>query len=250
VARYGTTSSFVRSDLAQPWVVPHGGLVPQFLNLKLPRRRVMLAVAVCGAVASGLAIALYPLRPALLDLEHAESVLSLLESRSPGERTAAELNSTKGDKSGAQDLERALGKEFPPEEISTFASPEHLLALADAPDVMEFPVADTPLAADGAPAGFFLPPGLIGAGGSGGGGPGAGGVGSGPGFGGPGVGPGGGGPGGGGTVDGSTPPLVPPAVPEPDTWAMMMLGMGLCGYALRRRNRVRLSASTRSCGVS
>lgn len=32
---------------------------------------------------------------------------------------------------------------------------------------------------------------------------------------------------------------VPPAVPEPATWAMMILGMGMIGGAMRRRTRVR-----------
>ena len=50
---------------------------------------------------------------------------------------------------------------------------------------------------------------------------------------------GGGGIGGGGDGGGTPPPPPPPppvgAVPEPDTWLMMILGMGLCGAALRRR---------------
>lgn len=32
-----------------------------------------------------------------------------------------------------------------------------------------------------------------------------------------------------------------PAVPEPATWAMMILGMGAVGYAMRRRQSVRVS---------
>nr|WP_277600667.1 PEPxxWA-CTERM sorting domain-containing protein [Altericroceibacterium xinjiangense] len=32
-------------------------------------------------------------------------------------------------------------------------------------------------------------------------------------------------------------------IPEPQTWAMMILGMGMCGAALRRRNaRIRREA--------
>ncbi len=34
------------------------------------------------------------------------------------------------------------------------------------------------------------------------------------------------------------PPPVPPAVPEPGTWAMMIAGMGLVGFARRRRSSV------------
>ena len=69
-------------------------------------------------------------------------------------------------------------------------------------------------------------PQIVGGGGGGGGGGGS------PGNGG--SGPGGGSPGTGGP--GSTPPVdVTPAVPEPGTWALMLLGMGLCGFTMRRR---------------
>jgi len=56
--------------------------------------------------------------------------------------------------------------------------------------------------------------------------------------------PGGGGdtpPGGGGDTP---PPTV--AVPEPATWAMMILGMGMAGYAIRRRRRARASRRQQS----
>ena len=33
------------------------------------------------------------------------------------------------------------------------------------------------------------------------------------------------------------PPPPPPAVPEPGTWATMLLGFGLTGWAMRRRRR-------------
>jgi len=75
--------------------------------------------------------------------------------------------------------------------------------------------------------------------------------------GGPGVtGPGGGSPGGGGIGGGGGSPGGPPivyqpqeikppvaAVPEPGTWAMMLLGFGLMGWRLRRRTAPTLSAA-------
>ena len=53
---------------------------------------------------------------------------------------------------------------------------------------------------------------------------------------------GGGGGGGGGSITNPAPPITPPAppvgvVPEPATWAMMILGFGLIGSALRRAGR-------------
>lgn len=50
----------------------------------------------------------------------------------------------------------------------------------------------------------------------------------------------GGGSSGGGSSGGTTPPV--PGIPEPGTWALMILGFGAVGASLRRRNRqVRLS---------
>jgi len=37
--------------------------------------------------------------------------------------------------------------------------------------------------------------------------------------------------------------LVPSAVPEPATWAMMLIGFGVAGYSMRRRNPLTLSFS-------
>lgn len=124
--------------------------------------------------------------------------------------------------------ERALGKMFEPEVEPVvigdgpLASPDALLTNPQIASLGDFG-----LPAEGTS--FDVPPGLIGlpqfigGGGAGGGGPGSGGSG-----------PGGGSPGGGGTV---SPPTVevPSAVPEPGTWAMLLLGMGLCGFTMRRR---------------
>lgn len=43
---------------------------------------------------------------------------------------------------------------------------------------------------------------------------------------------GGGGVGGGGTI------ITPPEVPEPDTWAMLVLGFGFLGLSLRKQKRI------------
>lgn len=41
-----------------------------------------------------------------------------------------------------------------------------------------------------------------------------------------------------------SPASIPSAVPEPDVWALMILGVGLAGVALRRRRRAVLSSTT------
>lgn len=51
---------------------------------------------------------------------------------------------------------------------------------------------------------------------------------------------GGGGPGGGGSTTPEPDTQTPPAVPEPTTWGMMILGFGVLGIALRRRRSARL----------
>ena len=160
-------------------------------------------------------------------LAQASDALQRFVDRSPGERGETDLIKTKvkrdfGAPASARALgpqrdapeERALGKIFdtPPEEAVDQLSENPLgpLALAD-PDPSLLPLGDA---------------GTIG------------GTPSGPGF-----------PGGISTVvppiatdpgDPTTPvdpePPVTGAVPEPGTWALMILGFALCGAALRRRN--------------
>lgn len=158
-------------------------------------------------------------------LDAAKSLMALLEDRSPGDRTAAELTKTK--KKAAAPEQRALGKIIKPE-----APPEFLEAIAPPPpavieDVPAFPVA---LAGLGPLVEIPPPP------------PGGGGI-----FPTAAPPPGGGGGGGGGdtpdtpdnpdTPDKPPPPPPPPAVPEPGTWATMLLGFGLTGWLMRRRRR-------------
>jgi len=189
-------------------------------------------------------------------IERALNVAGLLEQRSPGTRTDAELTKHAREAAAASRLparrgepeellERALGKEFPPEAVSDvteelgLASPEQLLALAGPGELKDF-VAPPPAIAGRGGRGSY--PTLIAFGG--GGAPGK---------------PSGHDAGGGGDDEGddgervdepvSAQPTIdiPPAVPEPATWATMLVGMGLCGFALRRRNRLAIQGAGKRC---
>lgn len=156
------------------------------------------------------------------------NLLAMLEERSPGERTAGELAASKQKKLAEAPRQRALGKihqpEAPPELIQALIppSPELLVAPPLAVPVKEPLLAALapPLAAPGSVPGGSVP----GGGGS----------------------PGGGGPGGGGEVPPTPPPVTPPvpAVPEPTTWAMMLLGFGSIGFMLRRSRRDSVMAAS------
>jgi hypothetical protein len=54
--------------------------------------------------------------------------------------------------------------------------------------------------------------------------------------------PGGGGGGGGGGTSGPGNSTGPPSTPEPQTWMLMILGVGICGAALRQARRNSYSA--------
>jgi hypothetical protein len=173
----------------------------------------------------------------------ADELLRLLEGRSPGERGEAKLSKAKQaktlgravPKTLSEPRERVLGKIFPPE--TEIATPEELL-LAQFPELL----------VEGEAAEFVELPQLAALGGSGlgpiagtpvflgGGGGGNGGGGN-----------GGGGNGGGGSV---IPPGViisPPAVPEPGTWSLMLLGTFLCAAALRRHRRTQPGKKALRC---
>lgn len=148
----------------------------------------------------------------------AESLADLMNQRSPGQRTAAQLTKTKHARAlaktrvrphvGAPPVELAKILMPPPAEVSLDLAPP--LAMASF-------ITPPPLA------GFIVPP-------SGGGGGGV-------------ISP----PGGGGGVsppgtDFPNEPREPvPSVPEPGTWALMLLGFGLIGW---RSRRARLSLRT------
>ena len=199
------------------------------------RRRAMLVVGAAALVIASIAglsksvsgtwSPLANFRPSLSSLP---SALAILAERSPGERTTAELTKLKKRRlaaNAAKPRERALGKIFTPQQSALFKALTPTTELAMAPLVDVVP---TSLAPTGIP-GFLTPaaevPPVVVAAGPGGGGGGSGG------------GAGGGGGGGGGTT--TTPPgdvpTVPSAVPEPGTWATMLLGFAMLGFAFRSR---------------
>lgn len=217
------------------------------------RSRVWLRPALVVAAALGLAIAI-PTASALLSEDsqvpgsaQVRNVFDMLANRSPGERTVGKLNKAKSSASipklgGADSDEprqRALGKVFPtpPPSPGAATAPGEpvLFALQDQPvtlDIPEGPFAASDLVGSGpvTGAGGFI--GIPVAGGGSG-------LGNGGGSGG---GNGGGSSGGGANGGTGAPPPSPPpfsAVPEPSTWAMLLLGFGLIGAGMRRRRAYR-----------
>jgi len=200
------------------------------------RRRLMGGgAALAVLIAAPLAITAYMgVDPGFPGIDAAKSFMALLEDRSPGDRTAAELTKTK--KKAAPE-QRALGKVSKPETPPEFE--EALAPPAPAVETPPFPVA---LAGLGPLVEIPAPP------------PGGGGFVT------TSTGGGGGGGGGGGTENPPTenPPTEnpptnppgeptptdnPPVVPEPATWASMLLGFGITGWVMRRRRRRDTAAS-------
>jgi len=199
------------------------------------RRRLALAAGACIAAAVPLSFSLLGVSAndlADAAVTQAKSLSDLLDGRSPGERTAAQLTKTKHKRSSASALFSRIappdrGETAPPaagggEDLNEASQ---LLAgappIAVAPPIAEVAFNPPTLAAiigGSGPGNASAPP-------SGGGAP-----------------PSGGGPpaNGGGPVSFPTSeprePLTPvSAVPEPGTWATMLLGFGLLGWRLRRR---------------
>lgn len=196
-----------------------------FWSLPARRRIGLIAIGIAAplTLASGVILVNPQFRSQAI--AQAEDVLALLEGRSPGERTFAMLtkkspkasdNVTEGP---PPEVERGLGKVFPPEPDGPgldFITPPELVLLGPGPEP-EFTVPITPqgdvavpsgTSAFGPPGGVFAPPGgfFVPQPPGGNGGP-------------------------------PSPPAAP-AVPEPSTWAMLLIGFGLCGAAMRsRRNR-------------
>jgi hypothetical protein len=156
---------------------------------------------------------------------------SMLSERSPGKRDKGALSNKKRVAAVApQQQQKPVKKVLPT--LAALAPPAAVAAPATVPVATALPVAAAaPLAAAAAPAAgaAFLPAILPIPGGGGGGGI---------------------------TVTQNPPtgnnppppPPPPPAVPEPETWLMMITGFGLLGFVLRRRRRQ--SASDMDGGVA
>ena len=187
------------------------------------RRTILMSAAALALVVGaplGIVARMGMLDPGLPGLDSAKSFLALMTDRSPGERTKAELTKTKSKKLAmAAPKMRALPKvakpELPKEFVAAIAPP--------LPNIAEVP-ATAPLSSIGP---LLITPGIPGAGG---------GI----------VVPPQAPPGGGGGPPGPppesppvtpTPTETPPFVPEPGTWATMLLGFGLTGWMMRRRRR-------------
>jgi hypothetical protein len=203
-------------------------LVPGRVGLILP---VLILTFVALATAWGLQIQGSGVRTIA-------DVVKLLEGRSPGERgetmlTKAERERTLGDAvpsvAAIDPRERVLGKVFPPE--SGYPGQFTAVILPEKPPEQHLEFAGIP------PLGPLgrLPsepisgiPTILGGGEGSGAGSGGGGIGG----------------------DGPDPPVIvtpPSAVPEPDTWVMMLIGAFLCSAALRRRKRPLRAERRSSC---
>jgi hypothetical protein len=177
-----------------------------------------------AAIAAGVALVAVGAAAPFTDLPvraigNVPDVLSMLHKRSPEERPEGALVATKGRVSAV--LPAAVAPAAP--KVATVApaaaAKPVVVAQAVPPTSAVLPAAVIPAVATAVPlaavpaaaAGrsFFIPPLVI---------------------------PGGGG-GGGITIQDNTPPAAVPGVPEPETWAMMIIGFGLLGGLLRRRRR-------------
>ena len=151
----------------------------------------------------------------------AKSFMAMMSERSPGDRTKGELLRTKQKAAPDAPTQRALGKitkpEAPKEFVEAIAPP--ITPITELPPVASKealgPILLTP-STPGGGGGVIVPPQAP---------------------------PGGGGgtpnqpPPGEPTPTDVEPPPPPPAVPEPGTWATMLIGFGFTGWALRRRRR-------------
>lgn len=162
----------------------------------------------------------------------AQSLSDVFNERSPGERTSAQLTKTKHARALAKTRPHVVVPPAQPHELARILMPPP----ADVPLELAPPVPMASLILPPPVSGFMAP-------GAGGGGaivspPGGGAI----------VGP----PGGGGGITppgGSTEVIpneprqpVPSAVPEPSTWALMLLGFGLVGWRSRRtRSALRIA---------
>ena len=190
-----------------------------------------LRLAVCLGLFTGGAtpVALHILTNNGVDvpgISDVQSLMSMLDQRSPGVRTKGELTKTKRSF-------KVLSSTSWPELAKTVRPAPAPLTAANPilPNAAPPEVAMLSGFMPGALTGLGVPPVVVG---GGGGGP----------VGGGGGGCCGGGVGGGGGITPTEVPPEVPAVPEPSTWAMLLIGFGAIGTALRRRRRVGLIATS------
>lgn len=197
------------------------------------RNRLILGSALALAVVVSAPVALVTKMgavPTMPGLDSAKSFLAMISDRSPGDRTKAELTKTKkkAAATAAGPKQRALPKiakpELPKEFVDAIAPPPPAIAeiASIAPkDAIGPALLAPPIPGGGG--GIVIPPQAPPPGG------------------------------GGGTPTPNSPPETPPntppnqpppppAVPEPGTWATMLLGFGLSGMMIRRRRRILAAA--------
>ena len=203
----------VRAHLHEESLIRHMRRKRRRMLERRRRRRLLTGAAAIGlAVASALAVASFT----GADLggaatARAQSLIDLLDKRSPGRRTQGELTKTKvRHVLLATRLAAVPAPRLPAALEQVLAAPPAALLPVDV-GTPQLEMAAAPLL----PPGIFASP------------PGGGGGVIGP--------PGGGGP---GSPPGQPPltPVPPPAVPEPGTWLTMLVGFGLMGCLLRRRS--------------
>ena len=193
------------------------------------RRRQMLlagAIAFTAVIAAPLSVASYlGVESSIPGVAAAKSFMAMMAERSPGDRTKAELTRTK-QRAAPAPKQRALGKVTPPappkEFVEAIAPPPPKVA-EDVPLAAAAPAIGPLLIGPSFPGGVVIPPSAPTPGGTGGPTPPP-------------------------TEEppppteppppgDDEPPPTPPVVPEPGTWATMLLGFGLTGLMMRRRRR-------------
>ena len=184
------------------------------------RRMAALAACLCAAAAMPVSLAFTDFGPSGMveaAVAKAQSLVDLLEQRSPGERTEAQLTKTKRKHAALAKTRPPVRKPVAPPVASPLTPMEVELAsiVLPQPELIPAPVGQVAIAPPPTLGAIVSPPG-----------------------GGSIVTP----PGGGGGPPANNPPpqpgepvIVTPPVPEPATWAMMLLGFGLIGWRVRRR---------------
>ena len=199
-------------------------------SLRARRRRMAAAaVGLCAAAAAPVSLSLADFGSGGMveaAVAKAQSLVDLLEQRSPGQRTEAQLTKTKRKQAALAKTRPPVRKPVAPPIAPPLTPMEVELAsiVLPPPELIPAPVGQVAIVPPPTLGAIVSPPG---GGGSivtppGGGGP-------------PSTNP---------TPQPHEPVIVTPPVPEPATWAMMLLGFGLIGWRIRRRSAPRRHAQT------